>query len=102
MAHFILKHYPLNKDQRYTIIASPVWCKEDALQVVLDCTPGKRGLVVTPLSEAQKKQITVPKAGTNPYQVAGLIRHGPTLYRPGLFPKEKMAAVSFLTARPMP
>ena len=60
MAHFILKHYPLKPGQRYTIIASPVWCKEDALQVVLDCTPGKRGLVVKPLSEEQKKQITVP------------------------------------------
>jgi len=60
MAHFILDHYPLEKDQRYTIIGSPVWCKEDAFQVVMDQTPGKRGLVVKPLSEAQKEKISIP------------------------------------------
>ena len=60
MAHFILDHYPLEKGQKYTIIGSPVWCKEDAFQVVMDQTPGKRGLVVKPLSEAQKEKISVP------------------------------------------
>ncbi|WP_165477761.1 FmdE family protein [Desulfobacter hydrogenophilus] len=60
MAHFILEHYPLEKGQRYTIISSPVWCKEDALQVVMDQTPGKRGLVVKPLSKEQKEKISIP------------------------------------------
>ncbi len=60
MARFILKHYPLKAGERYTIISSPVWCKEDALQVVLDCTPGKKGLVAKPLSEEQTRQIPVP------------------------------------------
>ena len=60
MAHYILDHYPLSPGERYTILASPVWCKEDAFQLVMDCTPGKRGLVVKPLSESQKKKITVP------------------------------------------
>lgn len=60
MAHYILDHFPLKDGERYTVIACPVWCKEDAFQVVLDCTPGKKGLVVKPLSDDQKEQITVP------------------------------------------
>jgi formylmethanofuran dehydrogenase subunit E-like metal-binding protein len=60
MAHFILDHYPLEQGQKYTIISCPVWCKEDAFQVVMDQTPGKRGLVVKPLSAAQKEKITIP------------------------------------------
>nr|WP_319392590.1 FmdE family protein [uncultured Desulfobacter sp.] len=60
MAHFILDHYPLEQGQKYTIISSPVWCKEDAFQVVMDQTPGKRGLVVKPLSDEQKENISIP------------------------------------------
>ncbi len=60
LAHFILEHYPLAPEERYTIVSSPVWCKEDALQVILDCTPGKKGLVVKSLSKAQKEKISVP------------------------------------------
>ncbi|WP_054698414.1 FmdE family protein [Desulfosarcina cetonica] len=59
MAHYILNHYPLSKGQRYTVVSSPVWCKEDAFQVIMDCTPGKRGLVVKPLSDEQLAKITV-------------------------------------------
>jgi len=60
LAHFILDHYPLEKGIKYTIISSPVWCKEDAFQVVMDQTPGKRGLVVKPLSKEQKEKISIP------------------------------------------
>jgi formylmethanofuran dehydrogenase subunit E-like metal-binding protein len=59
MAHYILDHYPLGQGERYTVVACPVWCKEDALQVVLDCTPGKRGMIVKPLSKAQLEKISV-------------------------------------------
>lgn len=59
MAHYILKHYPLEKGQRYTIVASPAWCKEDAFQALMDCTPGKGGLVVKPLSQDQKEKVSV-------------------------------------------
>ncbi|WDP90080.1 MAG: hypothetical protein HUN04_10305 [Desulfobacter sp.] len=59
MAHYMLKHYPLAPGQRYTVVACPVWCKEDAFQAVMDCTPGKRGLVVKPLSAEQKEKISV-------------------------------------------
>lgn len=60
MAHFIQNHYPLEQGQRYTIISCPVWCKEDAFQVVMDQTPGKRGLVAKPLSDEQKENIVIP------------------------------------------
>jgi formylmethanofuran dehydrogenase subunit E-like metal-binding protein len=60
IAHYIQKRYPLAPGERYTVLASPVWCKEDALQVVLDCTPGKNSLIVKPLSEKQKAAVSVP------------------------------------------
>jgi formylmethanofuran dehydrogenase subunit E-like metal-binding protein len=60
LAHYILNKYPLKEGERYTIVSSPVWCKEDALQVVLDCTPGKKGMVVKPLSKKQLEAVSVP------------------------------------------
>jgi formylmethanofuran dehydrogenase subunit E-like metal-binding protein len=57
IAHYIMDHYPLRENEKYVIIASPVWCKEDALQVVLDCTAGKRGIIVKPLSDEQTAQV---------------------------------------------
>lgn len=60
IAHYIQNHYPLAPGERYTVLASPVWCKEDALQVVLDCTPGKKSLIVKPLSETQLAAVSVP------------------------------------------
>lgn len=57
IAHYIQNNIPLQEGEKYTLIASPVWCKEDALQVILDCTPGKRGLVVKPLSKEQIERI---------------------------------------------
>jgi len=58
IAHYIQNHYPLKEGERYTIIASPTWCKEDALQVLLDCTPGKQGMVVKHLSKVQIDRIS--------------------------------------------
>ena len=59
MAHYVLAHHPLAEGERYTVVACPVWCKEDALQVVLDCTPGKRSMVVKPLSDEDKAKIKI-------------------------------------------
>jgi len=59
MAHYILTRYPLKEGERYTVVACPVWCKEDALQVILDCTAGKKGLVVKHLSKEQADKISV-------------------------------------------
>lgn len=57
MAHYIKKHFPLKENEKYIIIGCPVWCKEDALQVILDCTAGKRGIVVKHLDKKTKAQI---------------------------------------------
>lgn len=57
IAHYIQKHFPLKEGERYTIVSSPTWCKEDALQVILDATPGKHGMVVKPLSKEMVAQI---------------------------------------------
>ncbi|WP_319408305.1 FmdE family protein [uncultured Desulfosarcina sp.] len=59
MAHYIIDHFPLEQGERYIVVACPVWCKEDAFQVVMDCTAGKKGLIVKPLSDDQKKQIVI-------------------------------------------
>jgi formylmethanofuran dehydrogenase subunit E-like metal-binding protein len=61
IAHYILSHYPLKQGERYIIVACPVWCKEDAIQVILDCTAGKKGLIVKPLSDQQLKQVTIDR-----------------------------------------
>ena len=41
------------------MISSPVWCKEDAFQVILDLTPGKGGIIVNNLNQTQKDKVSV-------------------------------------------
>ena len=53
LSRFIRKHYPIKDPQSYLYIACPVWCKEEALQVLLDITPGKHRLIVKNLSSKQ-------------------------------------------------
>ena len=58
----IRKKYPLGPGESYTWIGCPNWCKEDAIQVLLDLTPGKKGMVV----EQRSKELFVkekPLAG---------------------------------------
>lgn len=44
LAYYILKDYPAKKGETYIWIASPAWCKDDAIQILFDLTPGKRSL----------------------------------------------------------
>jgi len=46
IAEYVREYYPLGADESYTWIGCPNWCKEDAIQVCLDLTPGKRSLIV--------------------------------------------------------
>ncbi|HIE31043.1 MAG TPA: hypothetical protein EYP67_01500, partial [Methanosarcinales archaeon] len=46
IAEYIGENYPLGAGESYTWIGCPNWCKEDAIQVLLDLTPGKKSLVV--------------------------------------------------------
>ncbi|MBM4332706.1 MAG: hypothetical protein FJ117_16095 [Deltaproteobacteria bacterium] len=50
LARFLSAQFPLTGDQRYFFIASPSYCKDDALQVLFNQTVGKRGMAVLPLS----------------------------------------------------
>ncbi len=75
MAKYIQAHWPLTGRQAYLYIAAPVWCKEDAIQQLLDLTAGKHGIVTKPLAKDQLKDL--------PYtQPAGILivreeRNGP-------------------------
>jgi formylmethanofuran dehydrogenase subunit E-like metal-binding protein len=59
ISKMILDKYSLQQGERYTMISSPIWCKEDAFQVLLDLTPGKRGMIVKKLTQEQKDRISV-------------------------------------------
>jgi formylmethanofuran dehydrogenase subunit E-like metal-binding protein len=52
IAKYLHNDLPLSKGESYYIIASPVYCKDDALQVILNTTVGKRSMAVIPLSES--------------------------------------------------
>jgi len=58
----LVEKYPLLAGEEYIFIASPNECKDDAFQVLLGLTPGKRNLIV---KAVDKKQITI-KAGEMP------------------------------------
>ena len=51
LANYLVENYPLDEDEKYVIISCPVWCKDDALQVILDTTVGKRGMFVKNMPE---------------------------------------------------
>ena len=60
---YIQQKYPLKKGEKYTWIACPSWCKDDAVQVLLDLTPGKRSMFVKQLSEEQEAELPTDVAG---------------------------------------
>lgn len=54
----LLEKYPLLEGEKYIFIASPNECKDDAFQVLLGLTPGKKNLIVKPVhkDQIQKKE----------------------------------------------
>ena len=65
MARYISERYPLKEGESYLWLAYPPWCKDDALQVLLDLTPGKKCLYAVGLTESQKSELTFENpAGT--------------------------------------
>ena len=60
-AKAIQKQYPLRRGEKYVFIACPNACKDDAIQVLLGVTPGKKTMFVKQLTEDQKKQLLVEK-----------------------------------------
>ena len=61
----INEKYPLEKGQKYVWIGSPPKCGDDAIQVLLDLTPGKRTCFIKGLSPAQRKKIKVEEPLNN-------------------------------------
>jgi formylmethanofuran dehydrogenase subunit E-like metal-binding protein len=60
-AKAIQRQYPLNLGEKYVFIACPNACKDDAIQVLLDVTPGKKTLIVKQLTEDQERQVPTDK-----------------------------------------
>lgn len=54
---FLLEEIPPREEMDYFVIASPVWCKEDMMQSYLNTTPGKRSMVVLPLSDKELERL---------------------------------------------
>ncbi len=62
IANYLDKQLPLRSaDEKYYIISTPVWCKEDALQTLLNTTPGKSGMAILPLDNNGKEKL-IPEA----------------------------------------
>jgi formylmethanofuran dehydrogenase subunit E-like metal-binding protein len=61
IARFLSANFPLEGEQRYFFIASPSYCKDDALQVIFNQTVGKRGMALLPLSEEDQATL-LPEA----------------------------------------
>ena len=70
IVQFILEKYPLKNGEKYVWIACPPWCKDDAVQILLDLTPGKRSLFVKNLTTDQKKAVSGEKPNDN---IAGIL-----------------------------
>lgn len=61
ISQFLLEKLPLYPDESYYIIASPIYCKDDAIQVIIDTTVGKQGMASIPLSR-EDKDCLIPEA----------------------------------------
>lgn len=57
IARFVMSKYPLQKGERYKWIASPLYCKDDVVQVLLDVTAGKKDLYMRRLTKAEKEDL---------------------------------------------
>lgn len=62
LANYLERELPLRSaSDSYFIISAPVWCKEDALQTVLNTTPGKAGMAILPMDATAKEKL-IPEA----------------------------------------
>ena len=44
LSQYIIRNMPLAEGEKYIFISVPIWCKDDAFQIIFDATVGKRGL----------------------------------------------------------
>lgn len=59
LAKYVEEKLPINNvsAESYKVIACPQWCKDDLLQMRWDATPGKSGMFVMALTDAEKKAV---------------------------------------------
>lgn len=59
LAKYVEGKLPINNisAESYKVIACPQWCKDDLLQMRWDATPGKSGMFVMALTDAEKKAV---------------------------------------------
>src|SRR5690606_28033752 len=58
IAEFVEEKLPItNGSESYKVIACPQWCKDDLFQMRWDATPGKSGMFVMALTDAEKKAV---------------------------------------------
>jgi formylmethanofuran dehydrogenase subunit E-like metal-binding protein len=57
IAKYVEEKLPINNStsESYKVIACPNWCKDDLLQMRWGATPGKSGMFVMALTDAEKK-----------------------------------------------
>jgi formylmethanofuran dehydrogenase subunit E-like metal-binding protein len=59
LAKYVEEKLPINNisTESYKVIACPQWCKDDLFQMRWDATPGKSGMFVMALTDAEKKAV---------------------------------------------
>jgi formylmethanofuran dehydrogenase subunit E-like metal-binding protein len=92
LANYLEKNFPvLSADDKYFVLSIPPWCKDDALQVLLNTTPGKSGYAVFYLNADDKTHLK-PEAK----EIAGIFfRWNGTQY------EGRVLSFSFATATAM-
>jgi len=53
LGKYIEKHYPLGDKQQYLYIGAPAWCKEDAVQYLLNLSAGSKSIIVRPIEKEE-------------------------------------------------
>jgi formylmethanofuran dehydrogenase subunit E-like metal-binding protein len=65
MVGLIKEKYPLGKGQKYVWIGAPPKCGDDAIQILLDLTPGERTCFIKGLTPQQRKEISIEEPRNN-------------------------------------
>jgi len=61
MAQTIEKKYPLREGEKYVFIATPNFCGDDAVSLILGVTAGRKNLIVNALKPAQNEEWSIRK-----------------------------------------
>lgn len=55
VSRYLRRHLPLGSGQSYSVLSTPMYCKDDAIQTLLNVTPGKRSLAAIPMNAQDKE-----------------------------------------------